>query len=376
MTHRDRVCPGRKTASTILLFVACALSQAGNAAGGNLLERIDKAMASHYPAHEPGAAVLAARSGEVVFRGAYGLASVELQVPVRAEMAFCLASVTKLFTAVAAMKLVEDGALRLDDEVTKYLPELVETRGVTIAHLLSHTSGMTGPFAAIPGYRQKNIQLEITPEELISSYASFPLLFPPGERFKYSNEGVATLARILELVSKQSWEDLLRQRIFEPAGMKSSYYGGHDRIIPLAVTGYSKDDAGWKRAQATSFSRGFGMGGLFSTVDDLFAWHKALLAGRLVKPETLKAMFTLFPLKNGGVSRHGFGFVVTELQGRKFVGHGGSHEGWSTFIGMLPDDGIMVAVLTNRSARERSAQDDVRAIIGLMLADSAENPLP
>jgi CubicO group peptidase (beta-lactamase class C family) len=376
MIHRDRLCPGRKTAPAVLLFVACALSHVGNAASGNLSERIDKAMSSHYPSHEPGATVLAARNGNVVFRGAYGLASVELQVPMRPEMVFCLASVTKLFTAVAAMKLVEEGALRLDDEVTKYLPELVETRGVTIAHLLSHTSGMTGPFAAIPGYRQKNIQLEISPEDLISSYATFPLLFPPGERFKYSNEGVATLARILELASKQSWEDLLRQRIFEPAGMKSTAYGGHDRIIPLAVTGYTKEDAGWRRAQATSFTRGFGMGGLFSTVDDLFAWRNALLAGRLVKPETLKAMFTPFPLKDGGFSRHGFGFVVTELQGRKFVGHGGSHEGWSTFIGLLPDDGIMVAVLTNRSARGRAASDDVKAIIGLLLADPAGNLLP
>ncbi|MBM3295585.1 MAG: beta-lactamase family protein, partial [Candidatus Aminicenantes bacterium] len=137
MTHRDRGCPGRKTAPAVLLFLACALSQVGNAVAGDLSERIDKAMSGRYPSHEPGATVLAARDGNVVFRGAYGLASVELQVPMRPEMVFCLASVTKLFTAVAAMQLVEEGALRLDDEVTKYLPELVETRGVTIAHLLS-----------------------------------------------------------------------------------------------------------------------------------------------------------------------------------------------------------------------------------------------
>jgi CubicO group peptidase (beta-lactamase class C family) len=363
----------------IVIFIALVLIaaeppiRAVRAADRDLAERIDEVMISHYPKDEPGVAVLAARDGEVVFRGAYGLASLELHVPVRPESVFCLASVTKLFTAVAAMMLVEEGVLRLEDEVTDYLPNLKSAAGATIAHLLSHTSGMTGPITSTPGYREENIHREISSEDLIASYADFALEFLPGERFQYSNEGVATLARIIEIVSNQSWEAFLQERIFEPADMKSTSYGGHNRVIPGAVTGYTNDGERWRRARASSYTRGFGMGGLFSDVDDLLAWRNALLAGRLVKPATLDAMFTPFELNDGGYSRHGLGFIVTELQGHKIVGHGGSHNGWSTFVAMMPNDGIFVTVLTNRTARDRRARDDALAIIGLLLDRSAEN---
>jgi len=355
------------TITVVILIAGLVVGQAPVAAELSLVDRIDQAMVSHYPSDEPGASVLVARNGEVVFRGAYGLASVELQVPVRPDLVFGLASVTKLFTAVAAMMLVDEGALRLEDRVIDYIPTLTKTGGVTIAHLLSHTSGMTGPISTNPSYRIEYIHRKITPEELIASYADFALEFTPGERFKYSNEGIATLARIVEIVSKQSWEAFLQERIFEPAGMKSTYYGGHYRIIPMSVSGYTKGDSGWRQANPTSFTRGFGMGGLFSTVDDLFVWYKALLAGRLVKPATLEAMFTPFPLNGGGYSRHGFGFVVADRDGHKIISHGGSHTGISTFIALLPDDGIFVTVLTNRSVRERRARDDVMAIIDILL---------
>ncbi len=372
MSRRYHNCHTSKiTVTAIVLIAASTASQVLNAAERGLTQHIDEVMASNYPKDEPGAVVLAAHNGEVVFRGAYGLASLELQVPIRPEMVFSLASITKLFTAVAAMILVEDGTLRLDDEVIDYLPHLTRTEGVTIAHLLSHTSGMTGPISSTPGYREKNLHLEITPEDLIASYADFPLKFPPGERFQYSNEGIATLARIIELASKQSWEAFLKERIFGPAGMQSTYYGGHYRIIPGAVTAYVNPGNAWRGAQPSSYTNGFGLGGLFSTVDDLLAWHNALLAGRLVKAETLEAMFTPFELNGGGHSRHGFGFVIAEFQGRKFVAHGGSHIGWSTVVALLPDDGIFVAVLTNRSTRDHKARDDAQAIIALLLDDSA-----
>ncbi len=357
----------------ILLIAACVATAAASAADRAVVERIDQIMAGRYTPEGPGAAVIVARNGKVMFRRAYGLASVELQVPVRPEMVFGLGSVTKLFTAVAAMILVEEGALRLDDKVVDYLPKLVKTEGVTIAHLLSHTSGMTGPIAEIRGYGAENLYREITPEDLVATYADFPLRFQPGERFRYSNEGVATLALIVERAAKQSWETFLQERIFKPAGMQSTYYGGHLRIIPMAVTGYTKHDTGWKQARQSSFTRGFGMGGLFSSVDDLLALANALLAGVLVKPETLEAMFTPYPLNGGGHSRHGFGFVVADRKGHKFVGHGGGHSGISTFVAMLPDDGFFIALLTNRSPQRHRARDEAEKIITVLLGSQPEN---
>ncbi len=365
-----RIAALRSIAILLLTAVAAPIQAAGVVESG-LADRIDQVMSRQYPAQEPGAAVLAARDGKVVFRGAYGLANMELRIPVTPEMVFGLASVTKLFTAVGAMMLVEDGKLRLEDEVIDYLPQLSNTKGATIAHLLSHTSGMTGPATMVPGYREQNFHREITSEALIAGYAEFPLAFAPGERFAYSNEGVATLARIIEIVSQQRWEEFLRQRIFDPAGMKSTYYGGHNRIIPMAVSGYSSEAGEWKRAQPTSFTHGFGMGALLSNVDDLYSWYQALMSGRLLKPETLQAMLTPFPLNGGGKSRHGFGFVVADLHGHRIAAHGGSHPGWSTFVILVPGDGIFVTVLTNRSAGEHKAMDDAMAIVRLMLDDAA-----
>jgi CubicO group peptidase (beta-lactamase class C family) len=267
--------------------------------------------------------------------------------------------------------LVEEGSLQLEDEVVDYLPELSKTKGATIANLLSHTSGMTGPVSELPGYREQNFHREITSEELIASYADYELKFPPGERFLYSNEGVATLARIIEVVSGESWEAFLQERIFKPAGMRSTHYAGHNRIIPMSVTGYTEHDGGWNRAQYTSFTHGFGMGALFSSVDDLYAFYQALISGRLVKPETLATMLTPFPLNDGGKSRHGFGFIVTEVRGRKAAGHGGEHSGWNSFLVFLPEEGIFATVLTNRTAGERKAMDDAMEILSFILEDSA-----
>lgn len=358
--------PVKRTIAVALLLAVCLATHSTVASEGDVATRIDQIMASRYPADAPGAVVLAARRGEVVLRRAYGLANLELQVPVQPDMVFGLASVTKVFTAVAALQLVDRGKLRLDDEVVDYLPNLTNTTGVTIAHLLSHTSGMTGPAAEVPGYREEHIHRPVTPEDLVATYSEFPLLFEPGERFKYSNEGMATLARIVEIAAEQSWEDFLRQHIFEPAGMRSTYYGGHRRIIPQAVTGYTREGDGWRQARQVSLTRGFGMGGLFSTVDDLFAFHSALVAGSLVKRQTLEAMLTPYPLSDGGHSRYGYGFVVGDRSGNRFVGHGGALPGMSTFVGILPDQEVFVAVLTSRTPRPLPAREAAERVLDVL----------
>ncbi|MEJ8569264.1 serine hydrolase domain-containing protein [Elongatibacter sediminis] len=351
----------------VLLLVSLTLP-VGADSGQQAVDRIGQIMSARYPPGEPGAALLVARDDEVVFRGAFGLASMELGVPVTPEMVFGLASITKLFTALGAMMLVEEGALELDDEVVEFLPELEKTKGVTIAHLLSHTSGMTGPVSEIPGYPADNFHRAITSRELIESYAPYELKFQPGTQFQYSNEGVATLARIIEIVSGQTWEEFLQERIFRPVGMTSTHYAGHDRIIPMSVTGYTEHEEEWKRARYTSFTRGFGMGALFSNVDDLYAWYEALLSGRLVSTETLAAMLTPYPLTGGGHSRHGLGFVVTFANGHKLVGHGGSHIGWSTFLMFVPDEKIFITVLTNSSSDNGRARRDALDILRVLLA--------
>ena len=129
-----------------MFILAAAVLTAGlSTTDPNLAEPIVQYLESHYPAAEPGAAVLATRDGETVFRGAFGRASLELDVPLQAEMTFCLASITKVFTAVAVMMLAENGDLLLEEEILDYFPNLTQAEGVTIGHLLSHTSGIPSP---------------------------------------------------------------------------------------------------------------------------------------------------------------------------------------------------------------------------------------
>ena len=319
------------------------------------LAAVEQLLEQAYPDTEPGAAVIATRGGEVVFRGGRGLASMELQVPIEPDTAFCLASVTKLFTAVATLQLVESEDLDLYETAQSFLPQLAHAEDVEVEHLLTHTSGIPD-LAELPRYFERHLHEEVTPDELIEYVADEPLQFQPGTRYSYSNSNYAILARIVELASDMSWEDFLRERQFEPAGMESTRAGGHRRIVPGAANGYVLDDDGWRRSSFLSFTQGFGLGGLFSTVEDLARWQRALVAGELVSLDTLEEAWTPYPLEDGSSGRCGHGFMVPTDAGIRLVHHGGGIDGWRCHVLLLPDDDIFVAVLTNREAEGNDPQ--------------------
>ena len=185
------------------------------------LAGIDSMLTALYPAAEPGAAILVARDGQVLMRKAYGAASVELGVPLRPEHVFRLGSITKQFTAVALLMLVDEGKVALDDEITRFFPDY-PTHGhrITVEHLLTHTSGIqsyTGMPAYVAGMRR-----DLTTDQLIEMFRDQPMEFAPGERWNYNNSGYALLGAIIEKASGMPYADFLRTRIFEPLGMRSS----------------------------------------------------------------------------------------------------------------------------------------------------------
>ena len=322
-----------------------------------MIERIHQVCERAFPADEPGAAVIAVLDGKVVFRRAYGKASLELDVAMRPEMVFCLASVTKTITATAVMALVEDGKLSLTDPAAKYLPDLSLDKRIQIQHLLSHTSGIPD-YPDIPGFGMDHIWAEITSDELVKGVRGQELKFEPGSKFGYSNTNYALLAKLVEIASDASWEDFVTQRIFEPAGMKHSRYGGHDRVIPGAVIGYAKEGEKWKRSRALSYSRGYGLGGIFSSVDDLVAFDASLRKGKILKKETRARMYEPFTLTDGTKSPYALGWGSRTDSGRLVVSHGGAIFGWNTQFTRVPDSGIVVAVLTNREP----SKDNPRAV--------------
>src|SRR5262245_7719131 len=277
----------------------------------DLAEAIDVLLTEVYKPDGPGAAVVVVKDGRVLFRKGYGMANLELGVPIAPDMVFRLGSITKQFTAVAILMLAEQGALALDDDITAFFPDY-PTHGhtITVEHLLTHTSGIrsyTGMPEWLPLWRK-----DFTVDELIDFFKHQPMDFAPGEKWSYNNSGYILLGAIIEKVSGKTYEQFLQQQIFEPLGMRQSYYDSTSRIIPRRVSGYSKGPEGYENAPYLSMTQPYAAGALASSVDDLALWDAALYGDRLIKPETLRRAFTSSTLNDGGATGYGYGWGISE----------------------------------------------------------------
>jgi D-alanyl-D-alanine carboxypeptidase len=332
---------------------------------------IDSMLTALYPAAEPGAAVLVARDGEVLMRKAYGSASVELGVPLRPEHVFRLGSITKQFTAVAVLMLVDEGKVSLDDEVTKYFPDYpTQGRRITVEHLLTHTSGIQS-YTGMPTY-VAGMRRDLTTDELIAMFRDQPMEFGPGERWNYNNSGYALLGGIIEKVSGMSYADFIRTRIFEPLGMRNSYYETANAIIPGRVSGYDRTPEGLRVANYLSMTQPYAAGSLISTVDDQLVWQRAVAEGRMLKPETWRRAFSAYRLSDGRSAGYGYGWFVGEAAGRPSIEHGGDINGFSSNGLWIPSERLHVIVLSNREREgERNADDISRQIASRLLGEPA-----
>ena len=312
--------------------------------------RIDHLLKQTYPADEPGAAVIVVDDGEVVYRGARGMANLELDVALEPDNVFRLGSITKQFTATAILLLEEQGKLSVHDPISKALPDYpVHGHTITIEHLLTHTSGIFS-YTSIPGYMSSKVRKDMTTEELIDEFENEEMEFAPGERWSYSNSGYVLLGAIIEKVSGTSYAEFVEQNIFEPLGMTASEYGGH-QLIPKRASGYARGDEGYVNARYLSMTQPHAAGSLLSTVDDLARWDQALYGDDLLPRDSRQRMFTATQLNDGEATTYGYGFATGSLQGTPSISHGGGIFGFSTFAVRLPEEGVYVAVLSNGSPK-------------------------
>ena len=311
------------------------------------LAAMDSMLAAAYPAGGPGAAVIVARDERVLMRKAYGMADIELGVPMRPEHVFRLGSITKQFTAVATLMLADEGKLSLDDDVTKFFPGYpTHGRRITVEHLLTHTSGIRS-YTSMPEWRSK-MRTDVTPAELIAAFRDQPMDFAPGEDWRYNNSGYALLGAIIETVSGQSWADFLRTRVFEPLGMTNTRVETQTAIIPGRVRGY---EMGQGRAitnsEYLSLTHPYSAGALVSTVDDMLRWGQSVQAQHFLKPETWRRAHTAFALPAGRGSGYGYGWFLSRVGGEPSVEHGGDINGFSTHGTFIPSQRLHVYVLSN-----------------------------
>jgi CubicO group peptidase (beta-lactamase class C family)/dipeptidyl aminopeptidase/acylaminoacyl peptidase len=296
----------------------------------------------------PGLALAVVRNGEVTRSKGFGLANVELNVPVTTNTVFQLQSITKTFTATAILMLVEQGKIGLDDRITERLENLPESwKAVTVRQLLSHTSGIKD-FINEPTV---NLRLDATPAEIVKSLADKPLNFEPGEQYRYSNTGYQLLGMAIEKITGRAWGDFLRERIFEPLEMKDTRVIALSDVIPNRASGYTNVRGKLLNGDFVAASiLAYPGGGVRSTVLDLAKWDAALYSDRLVSKATLDQMWTPATLNDGSKAPYGLGWFLGESDGHRYVQHTGSHmTGFGTIVARYPDDRVTFIVLTNQN---------------------------
>lgn len=343
-----------KRVAMLVLFVATIFGNNFSSAQ-NLETTFDKLLSENYSGEKPGATALVYKDGKVLYRNAVGMANLELGVAMKAINVIEIGSITKQFTAVGVLMLMEQGKLSVDDEITKFIPDYpTNGKKITVHNLLNHTSGIksyTGMESFMTMARQ-----DMTPTELIGHFKNEPIDFDPGEEWKYNNSGYIILGHIIEVVSEKPYAEFIEENIFKPLGMKSSYYGSMTQLIPNRATGYSPAENGWRNSNYLSLTLPYAAGSLMSTVDDMLLWHKAIHNNTLLKPESKMKAFTNTKLNNGDPTNYGYGWMMNEINGSPSIEHGGGIFGFTTSGIYVPSDNLYVIVLTNRDG---SSPNDV-----------------
>lgn len=312
-----------------------------------VINQIDKHLIENNQLYAPGSALLIAKNGKIFFEKGYGTANLELNVPMKPDMVFRIGSITKQFTAVAILQLVEQGKLTLNDSIQKFIKNYhYKGRKITIENLLTHTSGIKG-YEGIDAKVPNAIRVDFKPEVLIDSLDKLPLDFLPGSKYQYSNSNYFLLGKIIETISGMSYQQYLKRYIFEPAGLTSTYYDSHDEIIKNRVNGYTNVDGNYKNAGFISMSTVYSAGALLSNVYDLYRWHQALYSGKLVKMETLQKAIHPFTLSDGTISDYGYGFFIKKVNDILSIGHGGAIDGFRAMELYFPEKDLYIAYLCN-----------------------------
>lgn len=299
-------------------------------------------------------AVLVSRGDKPILDEGYGLANLEWAVPNTPSTKFRLGSLTKQFTAASILLLEERGRLQVEDPVTKYMPDAPGAwAGITIFHLLTHSSGIPN-FTSLPEFQ--TVKLSASPvEKVLATVRDKPLSFAPGTKQSYSNSGYLVLGHIIERLTGGSYAQFVTDNIFMPLGMKDSGYDSNTAIILQRASGYTRSAAGLANADYVHMSIPHAAGGLYSTTRDLLKWERALFDGALVSEASLQKMTT--PPMND----YAFGLIVRTDNGRRLIWHNGGIEGFNTSMAYYPDTKTTIIVLANVNG---SAPDQLVSQLG------------
>ena len=298
--------------------------------------------------------VLVAEKGKVIYKKGMGYANMDWKIPNKPDTKFRIGSMTKQFTAMLIMQLVEEGKIELDGKLTDYLPKYRDDTGdkITIHHLLTHTSGIP-LFTSLPGFKSDSIRIPYPQDYMVYHYLSGDLLFEPGSKRYYSNV-YYLLAVIVEKVTGKSYRENLQERILKPLKMYNTGTDRNEEILENRASGYIKDSMGYKNTHHRIFMpNALGDGNMYTTVEDLFLWDQALYTEQLLSEEYKNIMFTPF------LDNYAYGWKVFEVglsepsDSVNVIWHGGGLFGFSGIIIRFVGDKHLVVVLLNNTGSFR-----------------------
>ncbi len=311
-------------------------------------DQIDAIMQQYVDNRQFMGTVLVAEKGEVIFKKGYGMANIEWSLPNTPDVKFRLGSITKQFTSMLIMQLVEAGKLKLDGKITDYLPDYPKATGdrVTIHHLLTHTSGIPS-YTNFPTFFAQMSRDPATPTEFIKKFSELSLEFEPGTRFAYNNSGYFLLGAIIEKLTGKSYAEVLQANILTPLNMRDTGFDLPGPILTKRASGYEKRGSGYVNTPYLDMSLPYAAGSMYSTVEDLYKWDQALYTDKLISAKAKATLYT--PFLDGyaygwGVGKEKIGQHADSLL---VISHGGGINGFNTIIKRLPADKHLIVLLNN-----------------------------
>ena len=355
-------------------LVAGATAGDGAKAGVDLrqLQRAEAVIREEMKTQQiPGLAFAAVDHGKVILARGYGIANVEHGVPVITDTVFQSGSVGKQFASAAVMLFIEDGRLSLNDPVTRYIPEAPpEWAEIRIHHLLTHTSGIRD-YGYEASYDTRRAMSEA---DLVRMACAQPLEFRPDERYSYSNTGYLLLGAIMDRIAGRHYSELMRERIFEPLGMKSARLIDEADIVPHRAAGYRLRDGHVANQQWVAPEQNTTAdGSLYLSINDMIAWDRGLRAGRILSAASWRKVYTPVTLLSGNSYPYGFAWEVYTLNGQEVHAHSGGVPGFATYIARYLSDDLSLIVLTN--LEDADPERIARRVAGV-LRDDLRTPAP
>ncbi len=319
--------------------------------------------------------VLVAQKGRVIYRAGHGLANREWHQPNSPETVFRLGSLTKSFTAVAVMQLVQSGKLNLDDPIQKHLPQFPAAYGkqVTIRQLLTHQSGISN-YTRLPGWFEGRYKQPIADADFLKAITELPLEFEPGQGRRYSNAGYFILGKIIEAASGMSYADFVKKHITTPAGMTHTQHESYTRIIPNRADGYQWTAGGGYRNEHYLNTEVFmAAASLVSSVDDLLKWDQALYSDKLLNQANRSVLFApAAPLSWEVQTRS----LADGAKTVKSVGYNGAVMGFSSMFTRFPEERFLVVLLSNNGTGYQTLDSLTQQIAAILYGVPQSKPLP